>query len=291
MNKSKLTFIACISLIFILIPVFAFDWPQDDVSTQKLSSFFGQKRSNTFSNSLIFSEAETAKSSDKGSVTVVITEHDDGFNWFESTLGNAVIVSHEDSLLTVYGNLDKDGFNREIFTNPLVQTGTEFSTTGNSAWQKTENYLEFQIIDTKNNNFVNPLILMPRLGKELPITLTGITLQNKFGKLYDLDTQKNIPAGVYKIYRKRQDIAMPYKTEVLVNGAVSEKITYDTLSQHEGELTAKGEKLYTEKDIYPDDSLMLMGELYLPHGKDTISIIATTFSGVEYTKIFNISVF
>ena len=272
-------------------PLFTFEWPQENVSAEKFFSFFGQKRESTISNSLIFSESETAKSTDSGQVTTIITEHEDGFNWFESTLGTAVIVSHEDSLMTVYANLDTDELNPELLKNPEVIAGTELSTTGNSAWTESQSFLEFQIVDTKNKKYVNPLILMPRIGKEETLTLTGISLQNKFGKIYELDTQKNIPAGFYKVFRKRQSKAVPYKTSVLVNGAESERLSFDTLKQEENQLAVESQSYYIASELYPDDDKMLMGEIYLPHGKDTISLIITDFSGSEKSRIYNVTVY
>lgn len=291
MKTIKTILLTSLILLTVLIPVFTFDWPQDDISPKRFFSFFGQKRANTISNSLIFSESETAKACDNGQVAVIITEHEDGFNWFESTLGNAVIIAHEDSLSTVYANLDQDNFNQQLFLNPKVTTGTDLSTTGNSAWQEKESYLEFQIIDTKNHNYINPLILMPRIGKEETLTLTNITLQNKFGKFYDLETQKNLPAGVYKVYRKRQNLAVPYKTAISVNGSESEKITFDTLKMAEDELSVEGNYLYPVSKLYIENDLMLMGELYLPHGKDTIALIVTDFSGNEKSRRFNVTVY
>lgn len=287
-NRVILTVSAIAALI--IFPIAAYEWPQTNVTSDNFYSFFGQKRSNTLSNSLIFSESETAASTDKGEISVIITEHDDGFNWFESTLGTAVIVNHEDSLVTVYGNLDTDELNTSLYDNPSVSTGTQFATTGNSGWQETDSYLEFQIIDTKNNNYVNPLILMPRLVQKDSLTLTGILLKNKFGKVYDLESQRNIPSGVYKIYKSRQPKAVPYKTTLLVNGTESERISFNTIKQKNSELAVEGHNLYSAEELYPDNDIMLLGELYLPRGKDTISVIVTDFSGKEYSRVFTLTV-
>lgn len=290
--KKRNRVILAVSAIAVLIifPIAAYEWPQTNVTSDNFYSFFGQKRSNTLSNSLIFSESETAASTDKGEISVIITEHDDGFNWFESTLGTAVIVNHEDSLVTVYGNLDTDELNTTLYDNPSVSTGTQFATTGNSGWQETDSYLEFQIIDTKNNNYVNPLILMPRLVQKDSLTLTGILLKNKFGKVYDLESQRNIPSGVYKIYKSRQPKAVPYKTTLLVNGTESERISFNTIKQKNSELAVEGHNLYSAEELYPDNDIMLLGELYLPRGKDTISVIVTDFSGKEYSRVFTLTV-
>ena len=289
-KKQKKLFALLGAGAMLIIPAIAFEWPQANVLQDKFYSFFGQKRSDTLSTSLIFSESEEAVCADKGEVSVIITEHDDGFNWFESSLGTCAVVAHEDSLLTVYGNLDTDDFNTDLYEHPSVTTGTKLASTGNSAWQQTDSYLEFQIIDTKNQNYINPLILMPRLGQKHALTLTNVSLKNKFGKVYDLETQKNIPSGVYKIYKSRQDNAVPYKTTLLVNGTESERISYNTIKQKDSELAIEGHNLYSAGELYPDDDIMLLGELYLPHGKDTISIIVTDFSGKEYSRVFTLNV-
>ncbi len=291
MSFFKKIAVILICALAVLIPVIAFEWPQTNVDSDSFFSFFGQKRAGIISNSLIFSESETACSTDEGQISIILTEHEDGFNWFESTLGTSVIVSHEDSLLTVYGNLDTDELNENLFSEHNVKTGTEFSTTGNSAWQESDSFLEFQIIDTQSRNYINPLILMPRIEKKEALTLTGIALKNKLGKIYSLETQKNIPAGVYKIYRNRQKLSVPYKTSIIVNGAELERITYDTINQVETDLAVDGRNSYTAKDIYPDDNLMLMGELYLPHGKNKITLILTDFSGNEKSREFPITVY
>lgn len=294
MNKKKVFFTISTVITFclsIVVPAFAYDWPQENIDSNKFHTFFGQKRGNTISTSLIFSESEVARATDDGEISVIITEHEDGFNWFESTLGTAVIVNHEDSLVTVYGNLDTDELSNSLFETPRVTTGTKLATTGNSAWQEKDSYLEFQIIDIKNDNYINPLILMPRIAQKDALTVTGITLKNKFGKTYDLETLKNIPSGVYKIYKTRQSKAIPYKTTVFVNGSESERITYDTIKQKDTELAVQGRNLYSIKELYPKDDQILMGEIYLPNGKDTIAVIVTDFSGKEYSRVFNLTVY
>lgn len=278
-------------IILVTLFSFAFEWPQGNVLSSTLFSFFGQKRVQTISNSIVFSESEVAKSTDNGDVSVVITEHDDGFNWFESTLGTAVVISHEDSFLTVYGNLDTNSLNQEIFKNTKVSTGTNLSTTGSSAWQEGNSFLEFQIIDSKNKSYVNPLILMPRLSKYEPLTFSDIILKNKFGKQYALDSQITIPAGVYKIYKNRQSVAVPYEISLILNGTESEKITFDTMTQSKNELTIQGRNQYSINEIYPSEQRMLLGEVYLSHGNNTLTIILTDFARNEKSKVFKIKTY
>ena len=85
--KAKKTLFIVISiavlLSLVIIPVFAYDWPQASVDFEKFHTFFGQKRVNTICHSLIFGESEVARATDDGEIGIIITEHEDGFNWFE----------------------------------------------------------------------------------------------------------------------------------------------------------------------------------------------------------------
>ena len=227
--------------IFALGALFAFDWPQNEILSDSFYSYFGQFRGGTIGNSLVFSESKTVKAADDGRLLAIISEHDED-ELFESTLGNAVVLAHKDELLTVYANLDAENLDA-LYGMHDVTTGTSFGTTGTSSWQEGEGCLEFQVLDIKNKTYVNPRLLMPRVGKELQLTIKNVTAVNKKGTVFDLGTQKTLSSGVYQLYRERQDIAMPYRTTVYINGAVAESLTYDTLSEKNGKIAVNGKKI------------------------------------------------
>lgn len=288
-NKKLLTL--TILTFLILLPLIAFEWPQENIQSNKINTFFGQKRSQTISNSITLAESQMVEAAEDGEISIIITEHDDGFNWFESPLGTSLVVNHEDDLISVYGNLDTDNLNPEILKSREIKKGTNISTTGNSGWQEDNSFLEFQVIDAKNKNYVNPLILMPRLQMKEQLTLSKVQLKNKFGKYYDLETQTQIPSGIYKIYKNRQKLAIPYKISIAVNGIETEEITFNTLQITENDLGIEGRQLYSMADIYPNDKIMMIGEIYLPNGKNTLRIIQTDFNGKENSKSFTISTY
>ena len=70
--KAKKTLFIVISiavlLSLVIIPVFAYDWPQASVDSEKFHTFFGQKRVNTICHSLIFGESEVARATDDGEI-------------------------------------------------------------------------------------------------------------------------------------------------------------------------------------------------------------------------------
>ena len=251
---------------------FSFDWPQDNVTSKSYSSYFGQKRGEIISTSLIFSEHSATKAAEDGNIIIIMTEEDDDTDFFPSTLGTSVIVSHDDNLMSVYGNISTDSITYETYDPLEIESGHIIGTSGNSGWSNDNSSLEFQIIDTNNNTAINPKILMPRSQDELNLSLYGIMIQNKNGTFFDLNKTKTYASGLYRIYQKRNKVASPYKTSVAINGITVDQITYDTVSQENGKSCVSGKKKYTSKDIYPTDDLQLLGEVNLTPGKATLSL-------------------
>ena len=269
---------------------FAFDWPQNAIQSDSFYSYFGQLRGETVNASLIFTDSEEIKAAESGKVLAIIGEHSEESDLFESTLGNAIILAHKDNLLTVYANLDRET-QEERYAYKDVETGTSFGTCGNSGWQQGQANLEFQVIDTKNKAFINPRILMPRVGKELDLTLQNITAVSKKGNDYSLGINKRFPAGSYYLYRKRQEIAMPYRSTIFVNGAAVETISYDMLVQSNGKLCAAGNAFYPVELLYPDANRHLLAEVSLPKGHNVISLIITDILGKEKTLTYSMDAY
>ena len=280
----KLCFGLCGIFALSALSLFAFDWPQNEILSDSFYSYFAQLRGGTIGNSLVFSESKEVKAADDGRVLAVISEHDED-ELFESTLGNAVVLEHKDDLITVYANLDAENL-PALFDLRDISKGTSFGTTGTSSWQEGEGCLEFQVLDTKNKTYVNPRILMPRVGKELQLTIKNVTAVSKKGTVYDLGTVKTMPSGVYQLYREKQEIAMPYKTTVYVNGAIAETITYDTLSEKNGKICVSGKKNYPIETVYPNSEQQFLGEITLPKGKTQIAVVAADILGKEKQIVY-----
>ena len=261
--------------------LFAFDWPQDNVNKDSYSSYFGQKHGEVISTSLIFSEPSNIKAAEEGRILIIMNSDDEDSDFFPSTLGTSVIISHDDNFMSVYGNLDETSITYNPKTNAkgVVESGEKLGKSGKSGWAEDKANLEFQIIDTNNNTAINPKILMPRSKTELPLYLNGIMLQNKGGKYFDINKVKTYENGLYRVYQKRNKVASPYKTSVAINGITIDQITYDTVSQENGKSCVSGKKKYTSHDIYPNDDLQLLGEINLTPGKATLTLYSEDILG------------
>ena len=288
----KRFFAVITSLLLISSAIFAIEWPQEDFNKDSIISYFGQNISGSISTSLIFKDPSEIKAINDGKVLIIMSDEADDSEFFPSTLGNAVILCHDDDLISVYANLDSESINENLGTKLQVKEGDKIGETGNSGWQQTRSNLEFQIIDLQKSTAINPKILLPRTENEIDYSLTGIMLQNKDGKLFDVRENKVYPSGTYKVFHTRNKIAVPYKTTLTINGVVNDEISFDTVCQENGKLYVTGEKSkYTAADLYPDDSLILIGTLMLTPGRSTMGITVQNFLGKAKQQNYVLSIY
>lgn len=281
-----------ISTLLILtgLSAFCFDWPQAEVTKDSFNSYFGQNRGGTLSTSVIFSEPEEVKAAENGYITVILTENSDDSEFFPSTLGTAVILAHNDELISVYGNLDAETLTIKNEKEHTLDGGAIIASSGNSGYQENNSNLEFKIIDAKNKSAINPNVLMPRAEEELPLSLSGIIIVNKNNDYYDINTYKTYSSGLYKIYFKRNPIAAPYKTTVSINGVLVDQLSYDMITQENNKLCIIGKKKYTASDVFPNNDLQLLGEAMFTPGKATLGLTISDMLGNVKQLNYNINI-
>ena len=279
-----------ISTLLILtgLSAFCFDWPQAEVTKDSFNSYFGQNRGGTLSTSVIFSEPEEVKAAENGYITVILTENSDDSEFFPSTLGTAVILAHNDELISVYGNLDAETLTIKNEKEHTLDGGAIIASSGNSGYQENNSNLEFKIIDAKNKSAINPNVLMPRAEEELPLSLSGIIIVNKNNDYYDINTYKTYSSGLYKIYFKRNPIAAPYKTTVSINGVLVDQLSYDMITQENNKLCIIGKKKYTGSDVFPNNDLQLLGEAMFTPGRATLGLTISDMLGNVKQLNYNI---
>ncbi len=277
-----------LALIFIGFNGFCFDWPQDEVTKNSFNSYFGQNRGGLLSTSMIFSEPAEVKAAEEGYITAILTENADDSDFFPSTLGTAVILTHSDDLISVYGNLDEDTLTLKNEHEHTIDAGAIIASSGNSGYQANNGNLEFKIIDSKNKSAINPKVLMPRAEEELPLLLTGIIIASKNNDYYDINTYKTYSSGLYKVYFKRNQIASPYRTSVSINGVIVDQLSYDMITQENNKLCIIGKKKYTRTDVFPTNDLQLLGEVMFTPGRATLGLSISDMLGNVKQLNYNI---
>jgi hypothetical protein len=292
MKKNIKTLITAFSLIVAFSnTLFGIEWPQEDYNNDAFNSYFGQNVAGKISTSLVFRDPAEVKAMNDGKILIVMTDVADDSEFFPSTLGNTVILCHEDDLISVYANLDGETLEEKTEAKKTFAEGEIIAETGNSGWQEKRSNLEFQIIDLQKSTAINPKILLPRAENEIEYTLTGIMLQNKDGKFFDIRENKIYPSGLYKVFQTRNEIAAPYKTTVTINGVVVDEIAFDTIGQENGKLYLIGKKKYNSEDLYPDKNLLLLGEMMLTPGRSTLGLTAQNFLGKIKQQSYVISIY
>ena len=282
----KLT--ATVLITFTCIFAFCFDWPQAEVTKDSFNSYFGQNRGGILSTSIIFSEPEEVKAAENGYITAIITENSDDSDFFPSSLGTAVILAHNDELISVYGNLDAETLTLKNENEHTIDAGATIASSGNSGFQENHGNLEFKIIDTKNKSAINPIVLMPRAQEEIPLSLSGIIIVSKNNDYYDINTYKTYNSGLYKVYFKRNPVAAPYKTSVSINGVIVDQLSYDMITQENNKLCIIGKKKYTDADIFPNEDLQLLGEAMFTPGRVTLGLSISDMLGNVKQLNYNI---
>lgn len=265
----------------------AFEWPARDFNGENLKATFAQNRNGRFNSSQIFREVDEVTATDNGRLTIVIFEHQDGSPWFESTLGNCAIVAHEDSLVSVYGNLDEKSADSSSKKRNIV-SGTSIGKVGDSAWSDAPSSLEFQILDTSKKNILNPLMLMPRVSSMQDSALDGITLENRLGRVSELSSTRSIQAGTYNVYKIRRDLNPSYSSTIYLNGTELESIVKDTLKMENGLLAISGRRAYSADVFYPDSSREFLGRIVIPHGNNTVTITVRNNLEKERSLTYNV---
>jgi murein DD-endopeptidase MepM/ murein hydrolase activator NlpD len=275
-------------LILTSLSAFSFDWPQAEVTKNSFNSYFGQNRGGLLSTSMIFSEPAEVKAAEEGYITAILTENADDSDFFPSTLGTAVILTHSDDLISVYGNLDEDTLTLKNEHEHTIDAGAIIASSGNSGYQANNGNLEFKIIDSKNKSAINPKVLMPRAEEELPLLLTGIIIASKNNDYYDINTYKTYSSGLYKVYFKRNQIASPYRTSVSINGVIVDQLSYDMITQENNKLCIIGKKKYTASDVFPNNDLQLLGEAMFTPGRATLGLTISDMLGNVKQLNYNI---
>lgn len=270
--------------------LFGIEWPQEEIDSSSIVSYFGQNIGGQLSTSIIFADPAEVKAIQDGKILIVMSDISEDCDFFPSTLGNSIILAHDDDLISVYGNLDKDSLNDSVKNKTSLKEGQKIAETGNSGWQQKRSNLEFQIIDTQKSIAINPKILLPRTENEIDLTLTNIVLQNKNGDFFNIKEQKTFPSGLYRVYQSRNKTAVPYKTTVTINGVIVDQISYDTISQENGKTYVVGKKKYISTDIYPDEELLLLGETMLTPGKSTLGLSVDNFLGKQKQITYSITI-
>ncbi len=207
--------------------------------------------------------------------------------WFESPLGNSVIVAHKNDMVSVYSNLINLKLNNE---RKSLTAGEVIGISGESAWKDGDEGVGFQIMDTKMKRLINPVVLMQDLPQAQRVSITGVTAVNRSGESFPLFNGGTLKAGAYTVYMDIPTVGMLHGSSVALNGEAKEMVNYDTLEQGNNKLVIFGNKSYNYEEVYPQKDKMRLAEILLARGTNTIEISLSNVGGTESFARYRISV-
>ena len=271
-------------LFFFVMPVYAFEWPLD---TFTFSMLFGDSYSEqgNFQSGVVLRGSEEVRAAEYGKKLIVIEENKI-LNSFPSTLGNAIIISHDKGLQTIYGGLNDVATITD--SNSNVEIFSIVGRLGKSAWGKGEE-LTFQVVDTQEKSFINPATpnLLPIFlfeDKLSPAITNAVLVDEKTKQSYKIEAIKSIKQGEYDLYAFVKDSIivpsesfMPFDVSISVNGKIVQNFQFYVLESNRGELYLKRTRISSNK-LYNSEGKIYLGKLSLKRGNTEIIICATDIS-------------
>ena len=284
----RLLFFA-LSVAVFFTEVYALDWPAD---TQNFLRLFGQRiGKNTFEQGLTFEDTSAVRAADDGILLIALDKRY-GTGAFPSTLGNALILLHDDGLQTVYGNLDDTAVFR---SRVITESNAVIGRTGNSGWGN-QNDLIFQVSDNQKKVYINPLLLLPSVNDKTAPQIQDIILINEQNTVFQVNGQKNVRQGSYELYADISDTVMqgghsfsPFRITIFVNGTNIRTIPFETITQKDGD-SYLGNTAFTDTLLYRRKNELYLGNIILARGKSDILITARDITGNEKSERFTIQV-
>ena len=260
--------ILCVLFGFVILSVFAVDWPQSSYDMSAFDTQFAGSRGSVLSAGVVYSQQENVSTVDSGEI-IFVSGKSKSLEQFDSPLGNTVIVVNEENLMNIYGNLDT------VFIKPYQTSVSEEETigkSGKSGWIGANSGVEFQVADIISKTVINPFILFSKPeGVQIPV-IGNVTAVKKTGAEYNLSTVKFLPSDMYYLYFDRNEKRMPFKIVVFVNGKEVENITYNMLKIKEKRLSLNGKNDYIFDEIFPGSNRQLISSVILNKGKTIVMI-------------------
>ena len=284
MKRYIICTLLCISVLFSLS---ALEWPTD---TNQFLRLFGQCiGEHTFEQGMAFENAETVRAADNGTLLIALTARH-GQGMFPSTLGNALVLLHNDGLQTIYGNLESA---TALGNRVAAEATSVIGRTGNSGWS-TPNDLLFQVSDSERKVYINPLLLLPAVTDKTAPQIQNIVLVNDQNTAFQAAGQRTVRQGSYELYAEISDTAdigthtfSPFRVSIVVNGTNLRTIPFETITQKERE-SYLGTTAFTDTLLYRRKGSLYLGKIILSRGKSDILITARDITGNEKAERFTV---
>lgn len=279
-------FTICLTAAMYASPLAAFEWPVIPVNPAVL---FGQRNGGIMSRGMAFSDADSVRAAGNGQILIVL-EKNRNFTGFPGTLGNAVILVHDEGLATVYGNLETTD---RLETEARLESQTVLAPAGSGAWGSARE-MRFQVLDLANKTVLNPLMLLPALKDTKGPRIRNAVAVSETGQTYTLGTTKYVKQGQYRLYADVSDNLengtieyAPFRITVQVNGKEQLAMPFEIMKSQDGAVFLSRPDFSFSK-LYADPERIFLGAITFMRGKTDISLLARDFAGNERSSQFTL---
>ena len=264
------------------------EWP---VQEFKPTHFFGQRSEQGMETGLILENSGTVRASADGTVLLRLEENTN-MSGFPNALGNTVILTHDDGLLTVYGNLDSID---RVSEASHVELSSILGKTGSSGWGNPTDCI-FQVIDQTKKTILNPLMLLPGFKDRHAPNIRNVVLVSQNGQTIAPGSVDAVRQGTYRLYADICDTIdnastelSPFRITVLINGKEHTLIPFEQMKESDGKLYLSS-PAFTRDTFFSDPTRIFLGEISLIRGQADISLMVKDTAGNERSVLFGLQI-
>jgi murein DD-endopeptidase MepM/ murein hydrolase activator NlpD len=269
----------------------AMDWPIDP---QRLAASFGTPAKGGFVAGIALAGDDAlVRSAEEGEVAFAL-DADPTARILPSTLGSFLIVEQGRGLAAVYSHLAPGSVATHLVS---VKAGEVLGRSGDTGWADGKGIV-FQLLDREEEQWVNPLLLLPALSDGKAPLLRSVALV-RGGKSYVLGETAALPQGTYAVAVDAYDASdapwtagplAPFSIRLSVGGAEIAKAVFDVAKGRGGrlELFAKPGKTFSE--LRSADGRYLLAERLFARGRSLIEVRVEDAAGNRRTASWSVSV-
>ncbi|MFP4362288.1 MAG: M23 family metallopeptidase [Spirochaetia bacterium] len=267
-----------------------FQWPTQG---RVITATFGESRWDHFHSGIdLGGGRQNIYAVDEGEV-VYYYEEDQRYNPIPTGLGNFLVLQHQRGIQSLYAHLYQGSLETNIFD---IASGDVIGLTGASGYSiGTHLHLTFYNIQSQSS--INPLLLLPEMEDTVPPEIHSASLIQDEQELSMTDNM-SVRAGSYglKLHVSDQSHAVqyylpmaPYSIEVYLNGTEVIGVSFETITENNGELTLGENSNRTFDNFYYEMDVFNLGEINLIPGENRVEFVAGDRAGNSSAQSFIVS--
>jgi len=211
-----------------------------------------------------------------------------------SALGSFLIVEHEGGMAAVYAHLDPASIAE---SGRVLRGGDALGAAGSSGWAEGEGLL-LQIYDRVEGQWVNPLLLLPRVEDDKAPSIRSLRLRRGAASRL-LGEDRSAGQGVYALSLSTSDASSakwtagplaPFSMRVSIDGKLVASGVFDIARDADGDLLFFSEGPRASADLRDAQGGFILGERLLTRGKALFEVEVEDASGNRRRASWSIAV-